>query len=140
MPQNEGIRAWHLHDAAAPGEDGELSRLGAEFQQEHHRHTELVEKQQRSVGNQSPADQQEVQSLMRRKQKLAEAIAGLSATTLVGLRVKAAVLMAYSQYDIHGKLHWTDHDELLGWSIAQDLLGDSVTLPSGIRSGGAPRS
>jgi hypothetical protein len=50
----------------------------------------------------------------------------MSATTMEGLRAKAAVLMRYSGYDevalaAHGQW-WTNNEELVGWSIAQDLL------------------
>ena len=65
---------------------------------------------------------------MQAKQELAEAIARLRATAISGLQVKAAVLLAYTQYDLDGKLHWTDHDGLMGWSIARDLLGDEAAV------------
>ena len=77
-----------------------------------------------------------VQSRMQAKQKLAEAIAQLRAMTISGLRVKAAVLLAYCQYDLDGKLHWTDHDELMGWSIARDLLGDETDSDKKVGMGG----
>ena len=31
---------------------------------------------------------------------------------------------------VDGQLHWTDHDELMGWSIGRDLLGDEAARPS----------
>ena len=77
---------------------------------------------------------------MQAKAELAEAIADLRATTIVGLRVKAAVLLAYIQYDHNGQVHWTDHDELMGWSIARDLLGDDAARPSEARSERPPVS
>ena len=134
--QNERTTSCIPVGAAGSAEDAELSQLGAEFQQKHRRHTELVESQQRLIAGDLPAeDQQEVQSLMRAKQELAEAIANQRAATIVGLQVKAAVLLAYSQYDVDGQLHWTDHDELMGWSIARDLLGEAAAGPSEVRSG-----
>jgi hypothetical protein len=117
------------------GEDAELSRLGAEFREKHRRHMELVEENQRLTGEPRPEVWQEIQSLMQAKQELAEAIARVGATAISGLRVKAAVLLAYSQYDLNGKLHWTDHNELMGWSIARDLLGDEAGAPTKPRPG-----
>ena len=55
---------------------------------------------------------------------LAEKIADLRATTLDGLRAKATVLLAYTGYRMDGASPlWDNHDELMGWSIARDLLG-----------------
>jgi hypothetical protein len=107
-------------------EDAELVRLGAEFQDKHRQHIELMEKNQLLAGDPPAEVQGEIRSLMQAKQELAEAIAGRRATAISGLRVKAAVLLAYSQYDFDGTLHWTDHDELMGWSIARDLIGDQA--------------
>ncbi len=109
-----------------PGEDAELVRLGAEFQEKHRRHIELTEKNQGLAWEPRPEVGEEIRSLMQAKQDLAEAVAHLRATAISGLRVKAALLLAYSQYDLNGKLHWTDHDELMGWSIGRDLLGDQA--------------
>jgi len=119
---------FQFGDSMESNKDVELCRLGAEFQENHRRHIELIENNQ-PLGGEPKA----VQSLMQTKQKLAEAIAQLRATTISGLRVKATVLLAYSKYDFDGKLHWTDHDELMGWSIAQDLLSDETA--SGITMG-----
>ncbi len=130
MPQDERSREQYPGGVAGATGDAELSWLGAELQQKHRRHAELIENQQWSVEGPSAEDREEVLSLMQAKQELAEAIANLRATTIVGLRVKAAVLLAYSQYDLDGQLHWTDHDELMGWSIARDLLGDEAARPS----------
>jgi hypothetical protein len=139
MPTNERTRGLYSGDIDS-AEDAELSRLGAEFQQKQRRHAELVENQRWSVTELSPPDREEVRSLMRAKQELAEAIADQRAATVVGLRVKAAVLLAYSQYDLDGQLHWTDHDELMGWSIARDLLEGRAAGSSGVWSGRPPQS
>jgi hypothetical protein len=57
---------------------------------------------------------------------LAEKMADLRATTFEGLRAKATVLL-YSAYLAGGERPiWENHDELLGWSIARDLLGDAT--------------
>ncbi len=132
MPQEKRTPELYPSGAAGSADDDELNRLGAEFQSKHRRYVELVERQQRSAGELSPQDQAEIVSLMQAKRELAETIAGQRANTVVGLRVKAAVLLAYSQYDLAGQLHWTDHDELMGWSIARDLLGDEAARPPGV--------
>jgi len=118
------------------GEDAELCSLGAEFQENHRQHIELVENNQRLAGEPPLEALEAIQSRMQAKQKLAEAIAQVRAMTISGLRVKAAVLLAYSQYDLDGKLHWTDHDELLGWSIARDLLGGDPDSDVNVGMGG----
>jgi hypothetical protein len=130
MAQDEGARVLCFGDAAGSADDDELRGLGAEFQEKHRRHAKLIESQQGVAGDLSAEDRKEVQSLMRAKAELAEAIAEQRAATMVGLWVKAAVLLAYSDYDLDGQLHWTGHNELMGWSIARDLLGDDVARPS----------
>lgn len=132
MPQDERTGEPYF-GVVSSAEDAELSRLGAEFVQKHRRHAELVASQQRLTEKLPAADREEVGSLMREKQELAEAIAHQRATTIAGLRVKATVLLAYSQCDLEGQLHWTDHDELLGWSIARDLLDDRIISSSEVR-------
>jgi len=123
-------------DSVESAEDAELCSLGVEFQENHRQHIELVENNQRLVGEPPLEALEAIQSRMQAKQKLAEAIAQLRAVTISGLRVKAAVLLAYSQYDLNGKLHWTDHDELMGWSIARDLLGDETDSELNVGTGG----
>ena len=126
MPEDKRTQELYSRGGMCSANDAELSRLGAEFQKKHRRHVESVADQQRIVGELSPEDREEIVSLMQAKRELAEAIADQRAITVVGLRVKAAVLLAYSQYDLEGQLHWTDHDQLMGWSIARDLLGDET--------------
>jgi hypothetical protein len=129
MPPDKRVQELRLGGAGDSADDAELSRFGAEFQERHRQHVELVEKQQRSPPELPLEEQENILSLMQAKQKLAEAIADRRAATVVGLQVKAAVLLAYCQYDVDGQLHWTDHDELMGWSIARDLLGDEAARP-----------
>jgi len=123
---------FEFGDSMEPGADAELCSLGAEFQENHRQQIELVENNQRLAGEPPLEALEAIQSCMQAKQKLAEAIAQLRAMTISGLRVKAAVLLAYSQYDLDGKLHWTDHDELMGWSIARDLLSDETDSDIGV--------
>jgi hypothetical protein len=66
-----------------------------------------------------------------RQHDLAEQIADLRATTLAGLRVKAAVLLSYCPYDSDSDPIWDNHDGLLGWSLARDLCGDAAARPDG---------
>ncbi len=113
----------------SPAADDELMRLGAEFVDKHRQHVELIKRQNRMEGELTTFDRERIRSVMQAKQELAEEIAELRATTIPGLRVKASVLLAYSKYDLEAKVHWTDHDELLGWSIARDLLGDDAARP-----------
>jgi hypothetical protein len=129
MPQYERARELCFGGAAGSADDAELSRLGAEFQEKHRRHVELAASQRGVAGDQSAEDRAEVQSLIRAKAELGEAIGEQRAATIVGLKVKAAVLLAYSDDDLDGQLHWTDHNELTRWSIARDLLGDDVAQP-----------
>ena len=98
MPQDK--RAHDLQGGGTGGSSGdaELVRLGAEFREKHRRHLELIEREQRSAGKPPSQEQEEILSLMQAKQELAEAIARLRATAISGLRVKAAVLLAYAQY------------------------------------------
>ncbi len=138
MPRHECTRELRLGDAARSDEEAELSRLAAEFQEKHRRHIELVEYQQRLGGELPRKDQEKVLSLMQAKGELAEAIADLRAATIVGFQAKAAVLLAYIQDDHDGQVHWTDHDELMGWSIARDLLGDEAARPAEVRNGHPP--
>jgi hypothetical protein len=39
------------------------------------------------------------------------------------------MLLAYSGYLIDGSVMWSNHDELMGWSIARDMLGDDAARP-----------
>lgn len=119
----------HANVTARPADGDELMRLGAEFLDKHRQHVELIKRQNRTEGELTTFDCEGIRSVMQAKQELAEEIAKLRATTMPGLRVKASVLLAYSKYDLEGTVHWTDHDELLGWSIARDLLGDEAARP-----------
>jgi hypothetical protein len=64
-----------------------------------------------------------------KQHELAEKVAKLQAVSLEALRVKAAMLLAYSGYLLDGKVEWTNYDELMGWSIARDMLGDEFARP-----------
>ena len=53
---------------------------------------------------------------------MAEELAAIRAVTLAGLRVKATVLMAHLPFWADGRPLWNNHDDLMGWSLARDLL------------------
>lgn len=54
--------------------------------------------------------------------RLSEAVAEMEALTPEGVRAKARAMLTYIGYDIDERPIWSNHDELLGWSIARDLL------------------
>lgn len=54
--------------------------------------------------------------------RLAEAVAEMHAATPEGMRAKARAMLTYSCMTLDGTPDWSNHDELLGWSIARDLL------------------
>jgi hypothetical protein len=105
---------------ATIGDDAEILRLFAEwlplqqryrFLSDHTPETAEIDHELRDV-------------LVPAQHVLAEEIADLRASTLEGLRAKATVLLSYSGYLEGGESPlWDNHDELMGWSIARDLLG-----------------
>lgn len=54
--------------------------------------------------------------------RLSEAVAEMDATTPEGLRAKARATMAHARHTADGDPDWDNHGELLGWSLARDLL------------------
>lgn len=112
--------------AASDDADAELIRLVAEFQRMEDRYCELDLR----FGLDEPEPVAiETHSIVRQQHALAEEIAELRATTMEGLKAKASVLLAYSGYLINGDLCWSNHNELMGWSIARDLCGDEAAKP-----------
>jgi hypothetical protein len=61
--------------------------------------------------------------LVEQGHELSEQIADMRATTLEGFRAKAAAMLTYTGHYVNGEPIWTNHDELLGWSLARDLVG-----------------
>ena len=57
---------------------------------------------------------------------IAERLADLRAATLGGLRAKARALLACAPVDRNGDYVWREHHDLLGWSLARDLVGDEA--------------
>jgi hypothetical protein len=118
--------------AASPagGDDAEIRRLFVEWQPLRRRYRFLEDRI--TEMDDMPDIPAEIDHELRHvvvpaQHALAEKIANLRATTLEGLRTKAAVLLAYAGYHADGESPlWDNHDELLGWSIARDLLGDAA--------------
>jgi len=62
---------------------------------------------------------------------LAERMSDILATTPEGMRAKAAALMSFVIRNWDHTVSFTSHDELLGWSLARDLLGGDEPPPAG---------
>lgn len=110
----------------ASGDDAEILRLLAEWQPLQRRY--LVLSDRTAEMDLIPAEiARELSHVVTAQHDLAEEMAELRATTLEGLRAKAALLLSYSSYLADGeRLLWENHDELMGWSLARDLLGDEA--------------
>jgi hypothetical protein len=120
---------WGAPAQAAAGEDAELLRLFAQWLPLHQRYQALSRQLWDLEDQHLPTEAIDAQfdGLVPRQHALAEAIAALHAATLEGLRAKATVLLSHSGYKADGTTpEWETHDELLGWSIARDLLGDEA--------------
>lgn len=57
--------------------------------------------------------------------RISEEVADMRAATLEGMKAKARVMWGYLGKTSDGELLWSSHEELLGWSIARDLLGET---------------
>ena len=118
--------------AASPasGDDAEIGRLFADWQPLRRRYRLLEDRiTEMDDIHDIPAeiDHELRHVVVPAQHDLAEKIANLRATTLEGLRAKATVLLGYVGYREDGESPlWDNHDELLGWSIARDLLGDAA--------------
>jgi hypothetical protein len=109
---------------AVSGDDAEILRLFAEWQPLQRRYHFLNDRI--GDGRDLPAEH-ERSHVVDAQHDLAEVMAELRATTFEGLQAKATVLLSYSGYLEGGeKPLWDNHDTLLGWSIARDLLGDAT--------------
>jgi hypothetical protein len=117
--------------SAAPDADADLLRLGAEFRRLQLQYLKLHADNEDDDGDLPDEVRAEIHDIVPRQHDLAGQIADLRATTLAGLRVKAAVLLSYSAYDSDGDPIWDNHDGLLGWSLARDLCGDAAARPDG---------
>jgi hypothetical protein len=110
------------------GDDVEILRLGAEWLPLQRRYNTL-NAQCADMVHIPNAIHREFDTLVPQHHDLAEKVADLRATSLEALKVKAAMLLFYSGYLIDGSVMWSNHDELMGWSIARDMLGDEAARP-----------
>ena len=112
---------------AATGDDAEILRLFAEWLPLERRYRFLSDPLADMHDIPAEIDHELCHVITPGLHDLTEEIADLRATTLEGLRAKATVLLSYSGYLEGGKSPiWTNHDALMGWSIARDLLGDEA--------------
>ncbi len=56
---------------------------------------------------------------------LSQQVADMPAATMDGIKAKARAMQCYQGETSDGDLLWSNHDELLAWSIARDLLGEA---------------
>ena len=111
---------------SASGDDAEILRLFAAWLPLQRRYHVISDRT--AEMDPVPAEiARELSHVVTAQHDLAEEIADLRATTFEGLRAKATVLLAYSGYLECGERPlWDNHDTLLGWSIARDLMGDAA--------------
>lgn len=119
-----------LPAVAEPHADAELLALGAEFARLTARAAEI----DRLYGDAVDVPDAITDEGVARApvmHALAERIADLPATTLAGLRIKAAVVLRHMPLTYDGQLQWENYHELAAWSLARDLLGDDAARPHG---------
>lgn len=114
--------------AGATGTDAELVRLAAEHQAIGRRlddltmpYVDVVESWPRSL-------QPEIDRLVLQHHEMAEAAANIPAATMDGMKAKCRIMLDYMQQYSDGALIWGGHDELLGWSLARDILGAEAAI------------
>lgn len=105
------------------GPDAELIRLCDVIVAGHRELDVLTERYIDLIGDPPKAVQRRERALVDEGHELSEQVAVMRATTPAGFRAKAAALLTYVGRKIDGGPIWTNHDELLGWSLARDLLG-----------------
>jgi hypothetical protein len=102
--------------------DAELIRLGASLEANHAE----VEVLEAACSLDEPEVVARLTALLEARHDMAERLAGLGATTLEGLRAKAIALLGCARLDRDGDDDWRNLDEVLGWSLARDLVRDEV--------------
>ena len=74
-------------------------------------------------GTPEPAENRDrVYVLVAEGHAMAEELADFQAVTLAGLRAKAVVLLDYMPLTDDDRPSWVNHEDLMGWSLARDLL------------------
>lgn len=118
-----------LSDSAVVGLDAELIYLCDIIVAGHREMDAINEKYADLIGDLPWRDGRRVRVLVSEGHKLSERVAKMRATTMAGYQAKAAALLTYVQRNIRGGPIWSNHDELLGWSLARDLLGVKDGVP-----------
>ena len=111
-----------LSDSPLVGPDAEMIRLCDVIVAGHRELDELCERYVDLIGEPPKKVERRQRALVNEGHELSERVAEMRATTPAGYRAKAAALLTYVQRHIDGGPVWTNHDELLGWSLARDLL------------------
>ena len=108
--------------AHAPQLDAELIRLCAivvDGHAEMDRYSDLYD------GNDPPHVQARIRVLVDEGHRISQQVADMRAATLESTKAKARAMLTYMGETSDGDLLWTNHDELLAWSIARDLLEEA---------------
>ena len=71
-----------------------------------------------------PHVQARVRVLVDTGHAMSQQVADMRAATPEGIKAKARAMLSYMGETDTGALLWSNHDELLAWSIARDLLGE----------------
>lgn len=111
---------------AAPNPDAELIRLCETVLAGHRELEALWDRDADLIGDPPEEDRARSRLLVEQGHELSEQAAEMRATTFEGLRAKAAAMLTYVQCTIDGDPDWTNHDELLGWSLACDLVEQDI--------------
>lgn len=120
--QNFCVNPALLSNSPVVGPDAELIRLCDAIVAGHRELDELCERYLDLVGDPPKKVQQRERVLVAEGHALSEQVAVMRATTFTGYRAKASALLVYVQRNDRGGPIWSNHDELLGWSLARDLL------------------
>ena len=115
-----GIGTAVAANAAQP--DAELIRLCAIVVDGH---AEMARYTEQYDMDEPPHVQARIRVLVDEGHRTSEQIADMRAATMEGTKAKARAMMAYMFKTFDGDLLWSNHNELLGWSIARDLLGEA---------------
>lgn len=66
-----------------------------------------------------------IRELVAERHRISEEVADMRAATLEGMKAKARAMLSYQCRDSDGETMWRNHDELIGWSLVIDLLGEA---------------
>lgn len=108
--------------AHAPQPDAELIRLCAIVVDGH---AEVDRYSDQYEGDDPPHIHARLRVLVDEGHRISRQVADMRAATLEGTKAKARAMMTYMGLACDGDLLWSGYDELLSWSIARDLIGDT---------------